>query len=127
MRYTGFHAGTVEVITARSGGHCEILATGCTFAATEVHHRRPRGMGGTRRPETSSAANALHACRSCHMRCESFRTWARDNGFVVAQHLNPCDVPVWWRCNTDGYGKRLVLLDDAGGKTPVHTEGTATA
>jgi 5-methylcytosine-specific restriction protein A len=122
VRRTGFPKDVVELILTRSGGNCEIIAEGCKLAADQIHHRRPRAMGGTLRPETNTASNGLACCRTCHNRTESFRNWAKGNGFIVSQHLNPATVPVWWRCSQDGYGKRLVLLDDVGGKTPV-TEG----
>ena len=113
---TGFSVEVRHTILARSEGYCEVMAAGCTLMATEIHHRRPRGMGGTVRPETNLASNGLAACRTCHLRCESMRNWARENGFVLLQGDNPADVPVFWRCGWDGGRKALVLLDDIGGK-----------
>lgn len=116
MRRTGFPPQTIELVTARSGGNCEVLATGCTLMVEQLHHRRPRGAGGTRRPETNGAANALAACSRCHERIESMRNWARDNGFLVPQNQDPRDIPLWWRCGTDGSTKRFVWLSDNGDK-----------
>jgi hypothetical protein len=42
------------------------------------------------------------------------RSWALDNGFLVRQSDNPAEVPVWWRCNTVGHRKEMVLLDNSG-------------
>lgn len=114
MKSTGFPADVVELILCRSGGNCEILATGCQLLAAEIHHRRARGMGGTNRPETNAASNGLAVCRRCHIRVESQRHWAFENGFAVRQCDDPRWVPVWWRCHTDGYGKELVFLDETG-------------
>lgn len=118
MSRGGFPRDVVELVLGRSGGSCEIMATGCTLLATEIHHRRPRGMGSTRRPETNHASNALHVCRRCHLRAEAHRTWALNNGFLVRQSDHPDAVPVWWRCSEHGGHKDLVLLDDTGHTIP---------
>jgi 5-methylcytosine-specific restriction enzyme A len=114
-RPTGFSPEVVELVTMRSGYNCEVMATGCTLMAEELHHRRPRGMGGSRRVDTNTAANALAICRRCHNRVESMRNWARDNGFVIPQHADPAVEPVWWRCNVGvRQAKIWVLLSDNG-------------
>jgi hypothetical protein len=113
---TGFSPDVRRAILARSENYCEVMAPGCALMATDIHHRRPRGMGGTVRPESNLASNGLAICRACHLRCESMRNWARENGFVLLQSDNPAEVPVWWRCGWDGSRKALVLLDDIGGK-----------
>ena len=113
---TGFSAGVRHTILARSEGYCEVMAAGCTLMATDIHHRRPRGMGSTKRPETNYASNGLNCCRPCHLRCESMRSWARDHGFLLGQSDDPASTPVWWRCNWAGGRKVAILLDDAGGK-----------
>ena len=113
---TGFSAEVRKAILARSEGYCEVLAPGCGLTATDIHHRRARGMGGTKRPETNYASNGLNCCRPCHIRCEAMKNWARENGFVLWQSDDPSTVPVWWRSNWDGGRKALVLLDDIGGK-----------
>jgi hypothetical protein len=63
-----------------------------------VHHRRPRAMGGTHRPETNLASNLLVLCGSgttgCHGYLESHRTEAKDLGFIVPQYEEPKNVPV---------------------------------
>ncbi len=115
-RATGFSKEVLQLVLARSGGQCEALAAGCLITASDAHHRRPRGMGSTRRPETNNASACLFLCSRCHLRIESMRSWALDNGFLVRQSQNPAEVPVWWRCNWEGGRKALVLLDDVGGK-----------
>lgn len=113
-RNTGFPAVTLELVTARSGGHCEIMARGCTLTAEQFHHRRPRGMGSTSRPETNYASNCLHLCSRCHLRVEAMRSWALAHGFLVSQRDDPAATPVWWRCVWHGENVK-VLLDDSGG------------
>jgi hypothetical protein len=115
---TGFPVEVKQIVFARSQGNCEILTTGCLLVASEYHHRRPRGHGGTKRPETNLASNALHVCRRCHALLESRRRWAADNGFLVSQFREPAEVPVWWRCNRNGDSRVWVLLDDQGDMAP---------
>lgn len=113
-RKTGFPPYVLELVLARSGGHCEVIATGCQLMTATYHHRRPRGSGGTRREETNYASNALAVCASCHDRIESRRSWAFENGFLVPQLMNPADEPIWWRCNIRNRRKQFVYLDDFG-------------
>lgn len=65
-----------------------------------IHHRRPRGAGGSRLPWVNRPANLLTLCGSgvtgCHGWVESNRDRAREEGFLVP--LNglalPADVMV---------------------------------
>ena len=72
------------------------------FGDYSIHHRRPRGMGGTKRPESNLPANLLTLCGSgttgCHGEVESNRTAAVADGFLVSQHADPEVIPVHtWR------------------------------
>ena len=99
-------------VMARSGGYCEICHAECSETG-QYHHRRPRGMGGSRNPVSGRAANCLFLCPADHDHIERMeRAEARDNGWLVRQGHNPADVPVWRR-------RRWVLLDDEGGIAPV--------
>ena len=100
---TGFPKPVRDLIVARSQGMCEI----CGFAVPEqIHHRRPRGSGGTRRPETNEAANGLAACSACHALVESRRTFALDRGWLVPPNHAPDHVPVVYQ------GNWALLTDD---------------
>jgi 5-methylcytosine-specific restriction enzyme A len=77
-----------------------------------VHHRRPRGAGGTRRPETNLPANLMCLCEPCHLTIESRRDMARACGWLVRQTQDPKCVPV---LTVHGW----VFLDDEGGYLPV--------
>ena len=99
-------------VMARSGGFCEVRASGCWDEASQLHHRRPRGLGGSKSPATGQASNALSCCLSCHDYLEKNRELARDRGWLVRQGANPCEVPVYRY-------RKWVLLDDTGGVTPV--------
>jgi 5-methylcytosine-specific restriction protein A len=95
---------------ARADQRCELC--GVYAYGGSLHHRRPRGMGGDKRPETSAVSNALLLCGSgttgCHGRIESNRNWARDEGLLVRPNDNPAEVPVVLRMGR-------VLLTDWGG------------
>ena len=117
---TGFTPDVSQMILARASGHCEILIDGvCVQTAATIHHRRPRGMGGTRRDTTNFASNGLLACVSCHEFVEHERLWAKDHGFLVRQGADPSAQPVWWRCamvrENGKWVKAWRLLDHLGG------------
>jgi 5-methylcytosine-specific restriction protein A len=81
-----------------------------------LQHRRARGMGGTRRPESNQPAALIVLCGSgttgCHGWTEAHPDQARALGYRVGQLENPADVPVLW------HGVR-VLLDDDGRVAPL--------
>ena len=106
-------AHTGQLIKARAELGCEVMADKCVFTAATVHHRRPRGAGGSHRADTNSAANGLAICPPCHERVERRRSWAYEHGYLLHQTEDPLLVAVWWR------GWQWVTLDDAGGMTAV--------
>lgn len=99
-------------VMARSGGFCEVRVAGCGGEASQLHHRRARGMGGSRNRATGQASNAVSVCLPCHDYIETNRELARDRGWLVRQGVNPCDIPVYRY-------RQWVLLDDEGGLRPV--------
>lgn len=103
---TGFSPAVRKLLEERSSGWCEVCGIN---TAAEAHHRRARGAGGTKRPETNQAANGLMLCRDCHRLAESYRTVALTCGWLVAQSRDPGLVPVVYR-------GQVVRLDDDGGK-----------
>lgn len=115
---TGFTGRVRAVIIARCGGYCEICGL---ERPEEIHHRRARGMGGSKRPDTDWAANGLAVCSKCHALVESNRNRDADrrNGFRLEQNDIPCRVPVL------RHGAEWVLLDDDGGVNPTEPKETA--
>lgn len=111
-RPTGFPRPVIELVTARSQNYCECMSTGCTLIAEHIHHRRPKGLGGTRRPESQWASNALHVCLRCHLKIHAMPTWSRTHGFLVRQADDPATVPLYWRFS------QTLLLNDTGSFTP---------
>ena len=91
---------------------CEVMAAcpGRAVALYDLHHRRARGMGSSKRPETNMAGNALAVCRDCHRLIESQREMALANGWLVRQNQTPADIPVLYR-------HRWSLLDNDGDVT----------
>jgi hypothetical protein len=107
-RDTGFPETVRELVLIRSGGNCEVMVgPSCLYAVHQIHHRRPRGMGGSRRESTNKASNALGVCWPCHAHIESNRDRALRNGWLVSQGDEPAEQSVLWR-------GRPVLLDDNG-------------
>jgi hypothetical protein len=90
-------------LDTRSMGLCEVCGGG---TVTEHHHRRPRGSGGTKRPETSTASNGLAVCHDCHRLIESHRALALLLGWLVPQMGDPAQSPVLRR------GVWVLLADD---------------
>lgn len=81
---------------------CEVMVENvCTYQGGQLHHRRPRARGGSRRDDTNLASNALCLCPRCHDWVESHRLVAMDNGWVIPNNrrppINPASVPVLWR------------------------------
>ena len=106
---TAFSTATRETVRQRAGDRCELC--GSRIEVAHFHHRRPRGMGGSRKQETGGAANCLLLHSRCHDGIESNRQRALDNGWLVSQWRDPATVPVkrW-----DG----LFLLADDGTVNP---------
>ena len=88
-----------QAVLVRAGWRCERchVALGNDYS---LHHRRPRGMGGTKRPDLPS--NLLALCGSgttgCHGWVESRRAEAIEDGLLVRQHHDPATVPVLLGC-----------------------------
>lgn len=93
-----------------------------------IHHRRPRGMGGSRDPETDQPANLLTLCGSgttgCHGAVEAHRIIAGNDGYLLPQGTRPADRPVlthrgWIRLdNQGGWREASGRLDTTPDKEP---------
>lgn len=100
----GFSRQCVAVMLDRSLGWCERCGG---ERINDAHHRRPRGMGSTLRPETNQPSNGLMLGRKCHDWVESHRAESYEHGWLVHQSVDPREVPVLYRGT-------LVYLDDLG-------------
>lgn len=111
----GFSPKTRQIIYERSGGLCEICYQSA-FGGS-VHHRQPRGMGGTASVKKNQPSNGLMTCGSgvsgCHGYLESHRAEAYAKGWLVRQHDDPSSIPFqdvlgqWYYLGEDG-SKNLV-------------------
>lgn len=97
-----------KTVTDRAGGACELCFRP---DANNVHHRRPRGMGGSKLGWIDEPENLLFLCGSgttgCHGFIESRRAasyqlgWLLRVGFVPA-HVPYCDLTgQWWLLTED--------------------------
>ncbi len=105
-RSTGFSKQVRRQIEDRAAGSCE--RCGIAAPAYQLHHRRPRGMGGSTAVETNRASNGLCVCVSCHADIEANREEALRFGWLVRQGQNPVEVSVlrkgmWVRLADDGW------------------------
>ena len=98
------------MVYERSGGVCE--QCGLRSVNVQYHHRRPRGMGGSRAKDTNSASNCVLVCEQCHRFIESYRHEFLERGWLVAQGKSPGETPIWRHSH-------WVLLDDHGCVIPV--------
>lgn len=122
MSKGAFTPAVVEVIWSRDNGSCVICSRGLHLSergqSWSIHHRSPRGMGGTRLTWVGLPANGVVLCGTgttgCHGKVESDRKTAYGNGWLVRRNglLYPSDVPFLYR-------GELVLLDDEGGITRI--------
>lgn len=101
-------------IIRRDDGLCVL----CGAPATNIHHRMPRGAGGSKhRPWVDREACGLSLCGSgttgCHGWIEGHRAEALKMGWLVPRNglLRPSEVPYW--SPADG---RWWLLDDEGNR-----------
>ncbi len=90
-----FSRAVKAIIDERSQGNCELC--GLSAPDGQYHHRRPRGMGGTKRSETGSPVNALYLHQACHLDVEMHREESLYNGWLVRQSQDPALTPVNYR------------------------------
>lgn len=125
-RLTGFSPLVRKQIQDRAGrdgftSRCE--KCGWWISDNQIHHRRPRGAGGSRRLDTNLASNGVNLCPPCHDDIESNRSEASDKGWLISQHrkgITPREIPVEMHDGT-------YLLDDDGHKYSIPNTHRETA
>lgn len=98
---TGPAQDVVELVLERAQYACEVR--GCMVGDRRgvdwsIHHRLPRRMGGTKRPEVNQPPALIVACGSgttgCHGWIEARRAEAYDMGLLLHAGDDPAQVPV---------------------------------
>lgn len=110
VRKTGPSKATVALLEAREahgGQSCECCGLG---AREQIHHRKARGMGGTRLDSINATSNLFFICHQCHADIESSRSLSLGMGWLVRNAANPASIPVL-------YQGVFCFLDDMGGVT----------
>lgn len=94
---TGPAQDVVEAVYERAAWCCERCSAAVGPKRGEehhIHHRRPRAMGGTDRPDTNLPSNLLLLCPPCHEETESRRAEALLAGWLVTQSEDPAETAV---------------------------------
>jgi len=95
------------VITARSSGHCEILAAGCGLSLDTIASR----LGSPQQP--ADAAGGYAVCRNCRAAVTGMEPQLRRRlGYAVDSQGAAASVPFYWRQS------HWMRLDPAGGAAP---------
>lgn len=112
-----------QLIVGRDGGACARCGRQVAHLnrgwAWSIHHRRPRGSGGTKLAWVDQAANGIILCGSgttgCHGWVESHRVEAMQAGLLISQNgvWQAEDMPI------EHVLFGLVYLDNEGGWAPV--------
>lgn len=117
MKSTAPSRATVELVWERDGGACARCGRSLRFDARgfdwSLHHRTPRGSGGSRAPWINLPSNLAlldgSGTTGCHGYFEKNRKEAEDKGFIVRRGIRlPADIAIEHQL----YG--LTFLTDAG-------------
>lgn len=92
---TGPAIRTRQLVTARAQLQCERCGKSVKWSGHHVHHRKPRGSGGSSDPEINLASNLLVACPDCHEWIENHRTESYQQGWLVRREHDPAKTPCW--------------------------------
>lgn len=104
---TGPDLATRQLVIDRAQRRCER----CRQPGEQIHHRKPRGMGGTSDPAINALPNLVFVCGDCHREIESHRSDAYESGWLVRRWRDPAEVTAW---------------DLAGIEIQFHADGTAS-
>lgn len=104
MRSTGPDLATRQLVVDRDHRRC----LRCSAPGEQVHHRKPRGMGGSSLPGINSPENLILLCQRCHAFIESSRAEAYRDGWLVHRGDDPAEVPI------RRHGGLVLLFPDGG-------------
>lgn len=84
-----------DIVLERSGYRCELCYTPLTV--TSLHHRKPRQMGGTKKPWINDPENFLALCGTgttgCHGLVEANRETGYTYGWLIRTGHPEADIP----------------------------------
>jgi 5-methylcytosine-specific restriction protein A len=109
-----------ETVVTRAGRHCESCGGPCYLKDHALHHRRVKGMGGSKDAATHTVSNLVLVCASCHRAIHENPEQARDAGWLVRQGADPARVAVLL------HNGRSVLLGADGHYLPYFDEEEAS-
>ena len=86
-----------SLVRTRDGHQCQMCGQSIVDRPSALHHRKPKGMGGSALLE--SPQNLIRLCGSgnadgCHGIAHGNPSFARDNGWILWRIQNPAEVPV---------------------------------
>lgn len=83
-----------QLVQGRAFGRCERCVT--VELNGDLHHRRPKGLGGSKAPDRHDVSNLVHVCRGCHTWCHGNPAAAAEAGFIVPRSSgrHPLEVPI---------------------------------
>jgi 5-methylcytosine-specific restriction protein A len=83
-----------QLVMGRAFGCCErcLKATLCGH----LHHRRPKGLGGSKAPDRHDVSNLVYLCPQDHSWAHGNPTAAAAEGFIVPRSSgnHPLEVPI---------------------------------
>ncbi|MFT4088965.1 MAG: HNH endonuclease [Gordonia sp. (in: high G+C Gram-positive bacteria)] len=85
---------TAESVRQLTRERALTLCERCGRPGHDVHHRRPRQMGGTQAPSVHSVTNTVLLCRACHAWAERYREAAYRDGWLVHSWDDPARIPI---------------------------------
>jgi hypothetical protein len=103
-----------DLVGSRAEWKCEVCGLPLLGEYYSFHHRRGRGMGGSKDPAANEASNLMLLHGSGTTGCHGFITehpaTAKLNGWVVSRWSKPAEIPVL----VFSQAPHMVLLDDDG-------------
>ena len=113
MRRTGPDQRIRDLVLARADAYGSPRCERCGAKPPQhMHHRKPRGRGGSSDPGINSPANLTAICAGCHDGIETHRSNAYRTGWLVYRQHDPAATPLTYRGS-------LALLDPHGTVTTV--------
>ena len=88
-----------QLVIERDQEQCVARVThpGKAAPGEQIHHRKPRRMGGTTQRSTNGVTNLIYLCRPCHEWIENNRDLSTDLGWLLRASQSPTEAPLLYR------------------------------